>query len=124
MKFTKNIFLPIVIIIISSIISCKTIYTASSGLKLTLEKVEHFKDINRYSFSIKNRGPDFIIQGFEIYNDSGLDLVDFIPLDFKPPDLKRIESNKKLKFSFGLDHNITEFKLKLRSIIFYISKIE
>jgi hypothetical protein len=84
-------------------------------MKLTLEKVEYSKYKNHYFFSIKNRGPDFEIQGIEIYNDSGLDLVDYTPEFFSPPNFKKIESKKKRKFSFALDPNITEFKLKLRS---------
>jgi hypothetical protein len=115
MTFPKYIYSPILIIIISFISSCGVIYSSSSDMKLRLDKVKRSKDKNLYFFSIKNRGPDFEIQGIEIYNDSGLDLVDYIPESFSPPNFKKIESKQKLKFSFALDHQITEFKFRLRS---------
>ena len=115
MGYKKNILLPIFIIFISFSIACKTVYCSAYDMTLRLEKVEHSKDKNRYFFSIKNRGPDFEIQGIGIYNDSGLDLVDYIPENFSPPNFKEIKSKKKMKFSFALDSNITEFKVKLRS---------
>lgn len=115
MRFTKELFKPILIIFISFIYSCGVIHSSSSDIKLTLKKVERSKDKNLYFFSVKNRGPDFEIQGIEIYNDSGLDLIDYLPENFHPPDLRIIQSKTSLKFSFALDHNISEFKLKLRS---------
>ena len=115
MEYTKNILTPILIIFISFICSCGVIHSSSSDMKLRLEKVERSEIKNIYFFSVKNRGPDFEIQGIEIYNDLGLDLIDYLPENFQPPDLKIIKSKEKLKFSFALDHNISEFKIKLRS---------